>query len=589
MSAIEIPMTYPRFLLLAFLSSLLGLSAQEPAQFPLTADSLPQASVPKGELIEYSFEDSSIFPGTFREYWVYIPQQYDPSEPACLYVCQDRVMYEAPTVFDNLIHKGEMPVTIGVFVRHGRVIAHDESSALDRFNRAYEYDGLGDKYARFLIEELLPEVERKTAKDGRPIRISKDPNDRAIAGNSSGGIAAFTAAWERPDSFRRVFTGVGTYVDQMGGDRYPALIRKVESKPIRVFLQDGSNDNDGQGGSWWLANQTMLSAFQFSGYDVNYAFGDGGHNSKHAGQVFPDAMRWLWRDWPQPLEANPTGSSKAAVAQLLGKDSQWKLVSEGHQFTEGPAVNAKGELFFTDLRSGQIFKTELDGSVSLFAEGAGANGLQFGPDGKLYACANAHKQVLAYDPNGRKTIVAEGIRTNDIAISNSGRIYVTDPGNKKVWLISPDGEKQVVDEGIGFPNGIVFSTDQSLLYVADMRGQFVYSFQIQPDGSLAHKQRFYHLRIRDGSTQTSADGMTVDREGKLYVTTEMGIQICDQAGRVRGIISRPQNAWLSNVVIGGPNFDQLYATCNDKVYVRPINARAALAYQAPIKPPKPRL
>jgi len=215
--------------------------------------------------------------------------------------------------------------------------------------------------------------------------------------------------------------------------------------------------------------------------------------------------------------------------------------------------------------------------------------LQFGPDGHLYACANAKQQIIAYDIDGSKTIVAEGLGSNDIAISHSGRIYVTDPKAKKVWLISPNGEKQVVDEGIEFPNGVVFSPDQSLLYVSDTRGQFVYSFQIKTDGSLAHKQRFYHLRIQDGSTQTSADGMTVDQEGTLYVTTEMGIQFCDQAGRVRGIISRPQNAWLSNVAIGGINFDQLYATCADKVYVRSINAEAALAFQSPIRPPKPRL
>ncbi|MGK0237914.1 MAG: gluconolactonase, partial [Candidatus Pelagisphaera sp.] len=140
-----------------------------------------------------------------------------------------------------------------------------------------------------------------------------------------------------------------------------------------------------------------------------------------------------------------------------------------------------------------------------------------------------------------------------------------------------------------FPNGVQFSPDQSLLYVSDTRGQFVYSYQIQTDGSLAHKQRYYHLRIKDGSTQTNADGMTVDSEGTLYVTTEMGIQFCDQAGRVKGIINRPQNAWISNVVIGGPNFDQLYATCNDKVYVRSINAKASLSYQSPITPAKPRL
>src|SRR6266513_256967 len=155
--------------------------AQDP---PLGPDSRPQADVPKGEVLKFSFERSKIFPGTYRDYWIYVPAQYTPDKPACLYVNQDGIQWNAPTVFDNLIHKKEMPVTIGVFIMHGRVKAADANAALDRFNRSYEYDGLGDNYARFLLEELLPEVESKTASDGRPIHLSKDGNDRAIGGAS---------------------------------------------------------------------------------------------------------------------------------------------------------------------------------------------------------------------------------------------------------------------------------------------------------------------------------------------------------------------------------------------------------------------
>src|SRR5262249_4854820 len=167
--------------------------------------------VPKGEVTKYSFERSSIFPGTIRDYWVYVPKQYDPAKPACVYVNQDGIQYNAPEVFDELIHKIEMPVTIGVFVMHGRVQAQSDQ-ALDRFNRSYEYDSLGDNYARFLLEELLPEVETKKTADGRPIRLSKSGNDRAIGGASSGAICAFTAAWERPEEFSRVFSSIGTYL-----------------------------------------------------------------------------------------------------------------------------------------------------------------------------------------------------------------------------------------------------------------------------------------------------------------------------------------------------------------------------------------
>ncbi len=170
----------------------------------LLADgSRPETDRPKGEVAKYTFDKSRIFPGTVRDYWIYVPRQYDPSKPACLYVGQDGVQFNAPAVFDELIDWKRMPIVIGVFVMHGRVKA-PSNQAIDRFNRSFEYDGLGDNYVRFLTEELLPEVEKKTASDGRPIRLSNDPNDRCIAGASSGAICAFTAAWERPDSFRRV-------------------------------------------------------------------------------------------------------------------------------------------------------------------------------------------------------------------------------------------------------------------------------------------------------------------------------------------------------------------------------------------------
>ncbi len=262
-------------------------------------DATSTSAPPKGEVIQYTFDQSKIFPGTVRDYWIYVPKQYDPAKPACLYVNQDGRQFNAPKVFDELIHKKEMPVVIGVFVTPGRVKA-PSNEAMDRFNRSYEYDGLGDNYARFLLEELLPEVETRKTADGRPIRLSKDGNDRCIAGSSSGAICAFTAAWERPDSFRRVFSSIGTYVGLRGGNVYPTLIRKYEPKPIRIFLQDGSSDLNIYGGDWWMANQEMERALIFAGYEVNHDWGTGGHNGQHATKIFPDAMRWLWKDCPGP-------------------------------------------------------------------------------------------------------------------------------------------------------------------------------------------------------------------------------------------------------------------------------------------------
>ncbi|MFZ2276372.1 MAG: SMP-30/gluconolactonase/LRE family protein [Prosthecobacter sp.] len=580
-----------RLLLLSFslLFTVLSPAADDYQPGP---DSKPQEGVPKGDVLKFEFKGSKIFPGTVRDYWVYVPKQYTPDTPACVHVNQDGIQNLAPVVFDNLIAKKEIPVLIGVFVMHGRVPAADPATQLDRFNRSVEYDGLGENYARFILEELLPQVEKIVLPDGRPIRLSHNGNDRSIGGSSSGAIAAFTAAWERPEAFSRVFSTIGTYVDQRGGNDYPVMIRKAEPKALRVFLQDGSNDANGTGGNWFLANQEMLSALEFAGYESNHVWGDGGHNGKHATAIFPDAMRWLWKDWPKAVTKGV--GSKAPVMEVLGAGSEWQLVGEGYGFTEGPAVNAKGEVFFTDIPNSRIHKVGLDGKVSVFAENTGkANGLMFGPDGRLYACASGNKQIVAYDEAGKMTVIAEGIDSNDLCIGLNGNLYVTDPPHKQVWLIKPNGEKSVVDTndkgGLAFPNGLRLTPDQSLLLVADMRGQFIWSYHIEADGKLSAKQPYHHLRIPDGLMESGADGMTLDTKGRLYVATHAGIQFCDQAGRVNGIIAKPQRKWLANVVFGGANFDELYACNGDKVFKRKTQVKGVRSAEAPIKPEKPRL
>jgi len=551
-------------------------------------ESQPADAVPKGEVTKYRFDQSKIFPGTVRDYWVYVPKQYDPAKPACVYVNQDGVQFNAPAVFDELIHNKEMPITIGVFVMHGRVKA-PSNEALDRFNRSYEYDGLGDNYARFLLDELLPEVERKETADGRAIRLSNDGNDRAIGGASSGAICAFTAAWERPDAFRRVFSAIGTYVGLRGGNNYPTLVRKFEPKPIRVFLEDGSGDLNIYGGDWWMANQEIERALTFAGYEVNHAWGDGGHNSRHATEVFPDAMRWLWQDWPAPVKA---GAGSPQLRDILIPGEEWKLVGEGYQFTEGPAVNAKGEVFFNDMPASKTYMIGLDGKVNVFP-GDSKNGQAFGPNGHLYAVAGDVERILEYNPVGTAIVIATGFRGNDLVVRHDGGIYVTNPDrngsdSSRVWHINGRGENKVVDSGLKFSNGITLSPDQSLLYVADSRSHWVYSYQIQPDGSLAHKQRYYHLHVPDTADDSGADGMRVDRDGRLYVATRMGIQVCDQAGRVNCIVPTP-NGKVSNLCFGGEDFDTLFATCGDRVYQRKVKVKGAHGFQPPHKPAAPRL
>jgi gluconolactonase len=562
-------------------------SADDYAPHP---DSIAQPGVPQGELLKFTFAASKVFPGTTRSVTVYVPKQYDPAKPACVYVNQDGVQHNAPVVFDNLIARGEMPVTIGVFVTPGVVPPANPDAALPRFNRSFEYDGLGDGYARFLLEEVLPFVEQQQTADGRPIHLSHSGNDRAIGGGSSGAIAAFTAAWERPDAFTRVYSGIGTYVDLRGGGRYANLIRKTEPKPIRVFLQDGSGDLNIYAGDWWMANQAMERALTYAHYEVAHAWGEGGHNGKHQAAVFPDAMRFLWKDWPAPVKAGVLPAERIGPVLIPGES--WQLVGEGYRWSEGTATNAKGEVFFSDVSAGKTYTLDVAGRpVEVLADSKKINGQAFGPDGRLYACATATRQIVAYaTPTSSPAVIAEGIAGNDLVVAHNGNVYVTAPGagDNKVWLVRPDGTKQEVDAGLRFPNGIALSPDQSLLYVADYRSHWVYSYVIRPDGTLGNRQRFYWLHAPDDDDDSHADGLKVDRNGWLYVATNLGIQVCDQAGRVNLIIPTPTGK-CANLVLAGERFDTLYAACGDKVYKRKLATTGANAWDAPIKPKAPQL
>ena len=264
-------------------------------------DAQSRADVPHGEVKKMPpFETSTVFPGTTHDWQISVPKQYDAAKPACVMIFFDGGGYanltgpsRVPVVFDNLIAKNEMPVTIGVFVNPGNFKA-TTPGAKDRSNRSFEYDSLGDANARFILDELMPVV----AKD---YNLTKDPAGWAACGASSGGIAAFTLAWERPDRVRKVVSWIGSFTNIRGGFVYPAELRKTKDKPkpLQVFLQDGANDLDNLHGNWPLSNQDMAAALKFAGYDYKFEFGDGGHSPKHGGSIFPDTLRWLWRDWPR--------------------------------------------------------------------------------------------------------------------------------------------------------------------------------------------------------------------------------------------------------------------------------------------------
>lgn len=570
------------FILPAIVLALAANSTVTAEEYPVHADSKPQDGVPEGE-IKGPFEwRSEIFPGTVREYAIYVPAQYDAEKPACSMIVQDGLrkaqQWKLPTVLDNLIHKGDVPVQIGIFVSPGVVPAAKEGSR-PRLNRSFEYDAMGDRYARFLLEEIIPEV-------AKTYNLSTNPNDRLIAGSSSGAIAAFTAAWERPNEFRRVFSSIGTYTSLRGGDEYPSLIRKFENKPLRIYLQDGSNDLDIFAGSWWMANQAMLSSLNYSGYDVAHNWGDGGHSGKHSTAIMPDALRWLWRSYPKPIKP---GVPPKRRMELVIPGEDWEVVSSGHRYTDSPAVNAAGEVFFADREAGTIYMVDLDGKVAEFANaGEGIGGLMFGPDGLLYGCHRGERAIVRFSPFGEMEVVITDTMCNDLVILPDGTGYFTDPERQAVSRFTTDGDSTVVAQGINFPNGVIVSPDQSQLFVSDTRGRFTFAFMIAPDGSLQHGQKYDHVHVPDSSSFSGADGWTIDSEGRRYLTTKLGLQVFDEGGRCNLILSLPKDAtWMSNVCFGGPKLDTLYLTCEDKIFRRKINANGLLSWQAPSKQPKP--
>ena len=581
-----------KLLLIVFACLSISSLAQAPTEkYTVDSASVEHKGVPKGEVIKFVFENSKIFPGTRRECSVYIPAQYKPEQPACVYVNQDGVQWKAPIVFDNLIHQKAMPITIGVFISPGQVVAANDQAANDRYNRSFEYDGLGDNYVRFLLEEIFPEVEKQKASDGRAIRLSKSGNDRAIGGGSSGAVCAFTAAWERPKEFSRVFSAIGTYVGLRGADRYPTLIRKYEPKPIRVFLQDGSNDLNIYAGDWWKANEMMERALIFSGYEVNHVWAEGAHNGSHGTSVFPDAMRWLWKDWPKPV--TNSGSKNQFIGDILIPGQDWELVGQGYKFTEGTAANAAGEVFYQDIPNSKTYKVSVDGKLSeLSIDAKKASGTSFGADGKRYVAAGGASQIISYDASGKETVVADNIKPNDLIVAKNGNIYVTVPDGSqnpsKLILIKPNGEKKIVDEGLRFANGCVLTPDQTQLLVTESTSHWVWIYKIEPDGSLSSKQRYGWLHFPDEADNAWSDGLKCDRDGRVYVTTRSGIQVMDQLGRVNAILPSP-GGQTSNLCFGGKDFDVIYVSCGDKVFRRKVKVRGANTFEDPIKPPKPRL
>lgn len=571
-------MTISRFAL-----AVLCLSANAAGQtdeYPRPAESVERTDVPKGRLDGPHEFRSTLYPGTVREYWVYVPAGYDPQTPPCLMVVQDGINkargWKLPTVLDNMIHDKQIPAQLGVFVSPGVVPADGEQSQ-PRFNRSFEYDSLGDRYARFLVEELLPEVAQTWA-------FSDDPNDRCIAGSSSGGICAFTAAWERPDQFRRVFSTVGTYVGLRGGNEYPVLVRKCEPRPIRIFMQDGSNDLDIYAGSWWNANQTMLSALQFTGYDVKHVWGAGGHNNRHGAAVLPEALKWLWRDYPEPITNVP---GKPRRTDLLRDGHAWRVVSSGG----GPVVccagAADGSVWFADQQGRRIRRAGSDDVITdVTTMKHRVSGLAMDAAGNALACCPDAGLMLKVKPDGTVTEFAAAT-AESVLVLPDGSGFATDGQQGRLLRFTSAGAITAVGDVLR-PTALAVSPDHATLTVASQSDRFCQSWRLSQDGGLRHRQDYGWLHVTD-RLESSATAAAVDTAGFTYISTTLGVQVLDQLGRVHLIIRSPSAARVSDITFGGKQANRLFACSGGRLWARQLKTTGIHPWAPAMKPPRPRL
>lgn len=532
-----------------------------------------------GEIKKFTFTESKVFPGTTREVTVFVPAQYDGSKPACVYVKTDGYNPKEKEFMERMIATKEMPVTIGVFVRPGEVPAPMKGT-LGRRNRDFEYDGVNDNNVRFLVDELLPYVAKEFN-----LKLSTDGNDRCMSGGSSGGIAAFVAAWNRPDAFSRVYAASGSFVAFRGGHEFPTMVRKFEAKPIRGYFTTATHDMENCAGDWFLLDQEMDKALKFSGYDYQFRIIDGRHVAGYMDN-WQEAMAYLWKGWPEHVKAGP---SAPRAQDVMVPDEKWRSVSQsfGEDIHEA-AANSTGEVFF--IRSGEddIYRINAAGGLQVFVIGTGeANGLTVGADGKLYTVSEKTGKVMSYDTRGKGAVVFEGLPGHSILAMPDGGFYITGQGEKPgehgaVWHLK-DGKKTLVDSGLKRATGLTYRPDQWLLTVADGDSKWGYSYQVNPDGSLTNKERFFDWYVADWDDNSGTEGLCYAQEGQMFAATRSGVQVSADDGPTQVILPVPENDRVTAVCLGGKDLDTLYAFAGDKIWKRKVKVHATGAWAPWVK------
>jgi enterochelin esterase-like enzyme/sugar lactone lactonase YvrE len=572
-------------------------------QYSLGPDSQPQPGVPKGIVAKHELKPGAFYPDTPHTYSLYVPASYDGAKPAAFMIFMDGSAFlgdniRVPVVLDNLIAKHELPPMIGIFVDPG-ILPAVSNQAQSRFERVFEYDSMSDRYSRFLLEELIPEVEKS-------YNLSHNPDDRALSGLSTGAVCAFMAAWNRPDQFHRVLSFIGTYVAMKGADSLPALVRKTEPKPIRFFLQDGSQDHivpaEPYGtffaGSWPINNQVMYQALEYAGYDATLVMGDGGHDMKQGAAILPDALRWLWRDYPQPVvvhepaaEHQPGWDPRGKVYSIVSADQPWQRVGETYGSVAGPAPDDEGNVYFADPDGGRIYKSDAKGAVTLFKDGvSGVRALQVGVDGRIHASQPESKRIVSFGPAGDEKVVAENVEADAIAISKQGTLYFADKAHDAIGVIDAAGGKhtQSFKDAMAQPSALTLSPDQAMLIVGDAESRFAWSFQIAADGALVNGEPFYRLELPETGWKSGVSGVTEDSIGQIYFATPEGVQMCEANGRLAAILNPPEPGAIADLALGGKDRNWLYVAEGGKLFRRPVKV-AGNAVSRPVKPPKPPL
>jgi len=447
---------------------------------------------------------------------------------------------------------------------------------MGRRNRCFEYDGVSDNNVRFFTEELLPFVSKEYQ-----LNLSTDGNDRCISGGSSGGIAAFTAAWHRPEAFSRVYAASGSWVAFRGGHEFPTLVRKFEAKPIRAFLTTGMRDMENAAGDWFLLDQEMDKALKFSGYDYQFRIINGGHVAGYA-ENYQEAMAYLWRGWPVRVKAGPC-APRAQEILVPGED--WQLVAGELNDARAPAGNATGEVFF--IAGNQIRRLGLDGKIFVLAADAKqASGLTIGANGHVYTVSESTGAILDYGTTNRSgdsaetspTVVAEDIRGHSILAMPGGNFYVTsDEDDGSVWLVQ-NGKRSRVDTGLRHPTGLAYRPDRWLLAVAEGQSKWTCSYQIADTGLLTNKERFFWHHVADWDDDTGAESVCYSLEGRMFVATRLGIQITADDGPTQVILPMPDRSRVLGVCLGGETLDTLFAFCGDKIWKRKVQHHALGAF-----------